>query len=108
VSSQFRDVSAALRLARKARGVSQEELSKQLGIGHGTLSRAETTTDIRFATLQQIARALDLEPMLIPRRLVPAVEAVVRHGMSEAPFSFDPDDDAPYDEAYDEPGASRR
>jgi len=108
VSSHFRDISAALRQARKARGVSQEELSKQLGIGHGTLSRAETSTDIRFATLQQIARALDLEPMLIPRRLVPAVDAVVRHGTSEAPFAFDPDDGMPYDEAYDEPGAPPR
>ncbi len=91
-----------LRQARKGRGLSQEELSKQLGIGQGTLSRAETTTDVQFGTLQQIARALDLEPMLVPRRLVPAVDAIVRHGTSAVAAAFDPDDDKPYDEAYDD------
>jgi transcriptional regulator with XRE-family HTH domain len=91
-----------LRRARKARGISQVELSRQLGIGQGTLSRAETTTEVRFGTLQQIARALDLEPMLVPRRLVPAVNMVVSHGLSTAPFAFHPDDEKPYDEAYDE------
>ncbi|MDP9105527.1 MAG: helix-turn-helix transcriptional regulator, partial [Candidatus Eremiobacteraeota bacterium] len=85
-----------------ARGVSQEELSKQLGIGQGTLSRAETSTDVQFGTLQQIARALDLEPMLVPRRLVPAVDAIVRHGTSAVASAFDPDDDKPYNEAYDD------
>jgi HTH-type transcriptional regulator / antitoxin HipB len=108
VSPQFRGISAGLRQARKARGLSQDELSKQLGIGQGTLSRAETTADVRFGTLQQIARALDLEPMLVPRRLVPAVEAVVQHATSGAPFPFEPDDDKPYDEAYDEPNGPDR
>ena len=102
MSPHFQGVAEALRRARKAHGVSQEELSKQLGIGQGTLSRAETSTDIRFGTLLQIARALDLEPMLVPRRLVPAVDAVVRHGTSGAPVAFEPDDEKPYDEAYDD------
>ncbi|HEY6235298.1 MAG TPA: helix-turn-helix transcriptional regulator [Candidatus Elarobacter sp.] len=98
-----------MRQARKARGISQEELSKQLGIGQGTLSRAETSSDVRFGTLLQVARALDLAPMLVPRRLVPAVDAVVRHGTSGAAVAFDPDDDKPYDEAYDdEPGGEGR
>ncbi len=101
----FRGITEALRQARKSRGLSQEELSKQLGIGQGTLSRAETSLDVRFGTLQQIARALDLEPMLIPRRLVGVVDAVVGHGVGGAD---DPDDDEPYDEAYDEPGGQGR
>ena len=101
---QSRGISAALRQARKAHGLSQDELSKQLGIGQGTLSRAETTGDVRFGTLQQIARALDLEPMLVPRRLVGAVDTIVRHGLSAV---AEPDDDEPYDEAYDEPGDDR-
>lgn len=100
MSHYFRGVAEALRRARKARGLSQEELSKQLGIGQGTLSRAETSTDIQFGTLQQIARALDLEPMLVPRRLVPVVDTVVRHGLSGVPEPDD--DDKPYDEAYDD------
>jgi hypothetical protein len=68
-------------------------------MGQGTLSRAETTSDVRFGTLLQIARALDLEVMLVPRRLVPAVDAVMRHGVER----FDSDDEKPYDEAYDAP-----
>jgi transcriptional regulator with XRE-family HTH domain len=100
VSSHFRGIAEALRRARKSRGLSQAELSKQLGIGHATLSRAETSTDVQLGTLQQVARALDLEPMLVPRHLVSLVEAVVLHGMSGV---SEPDDDEPYDEAYDEP-----
>jgi transcriptional regulator with XRE-family HTH domain len=97
-----------LREARKARRLSQEELSKQLGIGQATLSRAETSSDVRLGTLQQIARALDLEPMLVPRRLVPAVDAFVRHGGFSDRAPYDPDGDEPYDEAYDDaPGAGR-
>lgn len=102
MSVEFRGVADVLRKARKARGLTQEALGKQLGITQGALSRAEMGAGVRFETLQQIARALDLEPMLIPRRLVPAVNAVVQHGATGAPFSFDPDNERPYDESYDE------
>jgi transcriptional regulator with XRE-family HTH domain len=107
VANDFRGIGGQIRAARRARGVSQVRLSKQLGLGQGTLSRAETTSDVRLATLLQIARALDLEVMLVPRRLVlprrlvPAVDAIVRHGV--APALLDVDDDKPYDEAYDAP-----
>lgn len=104
MSSHFRVIGEALRGARKARKLSQAELSKQLGIGQATLSRAETSSEIQLGTLQQIARALDLEPMLVPRRLVPVVDAIVRHGTSEAAES---DDEGPYNEAYDEPAGER-
>lgn len=104
MSPQFRGISESLRRARKARGLSQEALSKQLGIGQGTLSRAETSADVQFGTLQQIARALDLEPMLVPRPLVGVVDAVLRNGLGGV---AEPDDDEPYDEAYDEPGRGR-
>lgn len=98
--SRFRSISDGLRAARKARGLSQAQLSKQLGIGQATLSRAETSTDIQVGTLQQIARALDLEPMLVPRRLVPVIGAIIRHGASGI---AEPHDDEPYDEGYDDP-----
>ena len=101
MANDFRGIGGQIRAARRARGVSQVRLSKQLGLGQGTLSRAETTSDVRLATLLQIARALDLEVMLVPRRLVPAVDAIVRHGV--APALLDVDDDKPYDEAYDAP-----
>ena len=104
--TQFREISDAIRAARRARGLSQAQLSKQLGIGQGTLSRAETTSDIRFGTLLQIARALDLEVILVPRRLVPAVDAIVRHALS--PERVEADDEKPYEEGYDEPSGGER
>lgn len=102
MAQQAQSIGNALRAARKTLRVSQHELSKQLGIGQGTLSRAETSTDVRFGTLAQIARALDLELVLVPRRLVPAIDAIVRHGSVSEPA--DPDRDEPYDEAYDTSG----
>jgi transcriptional regulator with XRE-family HTH domain len=104
VSTHFRGIGDSLREARRERRLSQAELSKQLGIGQGTLSRAETSSDVRLATLLQVARALDLEVMLIPRRLVPAVDAIVRHGAAPARH----DADEPYDEAYDAPPRGER
>ncbi|HTD35263.1 MAG TPA: helix-turn-helix transcriptional regulator, partial [Candidatus Elarobacter sp.] len=92
--SHFRETGSVLRHARKARRISQEALSKQLGISPATLSRAEQGTQIQFGTLQQIARALDLEPVLVPRRLVPAVNAIVESDMRGTAFSFDPNEDA--------------
>jgi HTH-type transcriptional regulator / antitoxin HipB len=101
VATPFQGVGAEIRHARKARGLSQAELSKQLGISQATLSRAELSTDVRLATVLQLARALDQELMLIPRRLVPAVDAIVRHGSVEGSFPSLAQD-APYDESYDE------
>ncbi|MEA2689471.1 MAG: hypothetical protein QOJ39_3158 [Candidatus Eremiobacteraeota bacterium] len=96
----FQGIGSEIRRARKARGLSQEELSKQLGISQGTLSRAELSPDVRLATVLQLARALDQEIMLIPRRLVPAVDAIVRHGTVDGSSATT---DEPYDESYDEP-----
>ena len=106
MATHFRGISDEIRAARRARGLSQADLSKQLGVGQGTLSRAETTSDVRFETIRQIARALDLEVMLVPRRLVPVVDAIVRHGAAPAPL--DVEDEQPYDEAYDAPSGGSR
>ena len=73
----FSDISRAIRGERRARGVSQAALAAKLGLRQGTISRAEQGADIHLNTLMQIARALDLELLLVPRRLVPAVQAVV-------------------------------
>jgi len=64
----------ALRKARIAAGLSQRALSAKLGIPQSRLSRIENgAIDVRTSTLLELSRALGLEPMLIPRRLVPAV-----------------------------------
>lgn len=64
----------ALRQARIEAGLSQRALSARLGIPQSRLSRIETgAIDVRTSTLLDLSRALGLEPMLVPRRLVPAV-----------------------------------
>ena len=68
----------ALRAARAHKGLSQRALSGRLGIPQSRLSRIESgTVDLRTSTLLDLARALDLEPVLVPRRLVPAVTRII-------------------------------
>jgi len=73
----------ALRSARIAAGLSQRALSAKLGIPQSRLSRIENgAVDVRTSTLLDLARALGLEPMLIPRRLVPAVVRITGNAAS--------------------------
>ncbi len=62
--------------ARKRRKISQMELAKRTGIGQGNLSRIENKqADPLTGNLVELARALDLELMLIPKQYVPAILA---------------------------------
>jgi hypothetical protein len=45
-------------------------------------TRIERGGDLRLSTLLEMARILDLEPMLIPKRLVPAIQALIEHAAS--------------------------
>lgn len=68
----------ALRAAREKKALSQRAFSAMLGIAQGRLSRIETgTTNLRASSLLELARALDLEVMLVPRQLVPAVNSLI-------------------------------
>lgn len=70
-----------LRQARLNRKLSQAELARKLGLRQRQISDLERATmDSRLSTLQNVARALDLELMLIPRHLISAVEALQRAG----------------------------
>ena len=69
----------ALRVARQAKQVSQRRLSQTAGMPQSHLSKIEQgQVDLQLSSLVELARSLDLEPMLVPRRLVPAVEALLR------------------------------
>jgi transcriptional regulator with XRE-family HTH domain len=68
-----------LKGARQAKGVSQRSLSEQTGITQANISKIENGgVDIKISTLIELARALDLEVTLVPRRAVPAVQSLVR------------------------------
>lgn len=69
----------AVRAVRKAKKLNQSALAKQAGLNQPQLSQIEAgKSDIRYTTLVELARALELELMLVPRRSVPAVSSVIR------------------------------
>lgn len=68
-----------LQAARERKGLSQRALAAKLGVRQSYVSRIETASvDPKTSSLTEIARALDLELVLISRRLVPAVQALQR------------------------------
>lgn len=69
-----------LKQTRKARALSQRTLSTQAGVPQGHISKIENgTVDLRISSLVELARVLGLEVMLVPRKSVPAVQALVRN-----------------------------
>ncbi len=68
-----------LKEAREAKGLSQRGLSARTGVPQSHISKIESGgTDIRLSSLIGLARVLDLELKLVPRKAVAAVETVVR------------------------------
>jgi transcriptional regulator with XRE-family HTH domain len=73
------DIIKALKHARQAKGLSQRALSSLIGVPQSHISKIESGgTDIRLSSLIELARVLDLELKLVPRKAVPAIETVVR------------------------------
>lgn len=67
-----------IRIRRQVKGLSQAQLGKALSMPQSHLARIESgATDVRLSIFIEIARTLDLEPMLIPKYIVPAVEYVI-------------------------------
>jgi len=92
-----------LKAAREKKGLSQRELSAKSGVPQGHISKIENgAVDLRLTSLVALARILELELMLIPRKAVSAVHSVVRSSegrIGENPgglrpaYSLDEDDD---------------
>jgi transcriptional regulator with XRE-family HTH domain len=68
-----------IRKAREAKGFTQSDLGHRIGQPQSAISRIERGADIRLSTLLELARVLELEPILVPKHLVPAVQALVGH-----------------------------
>ena len=69
----------SLKRARKAKGLSQRELSAKSGVPQSHISKIENgAVDLRVSSLVALARTLDLELELVPRKIVPAVQSIVR------------------------------
>lgn len=79
-------IAGTLRSTREARGLSQRELSIKSGVPQGHISKIENNAvDLRFSSLVALARALDLEPILVSRKSVPAVQSIASSAPAGAP-----------------------
>jgi transcriptional regulator with XRE-family HTH domain len=78
-SAQLSILADQLKTARERKGLSQRALAEKVGLPQGHISRIErAAVDLQTSNLLQIARALDLELVLVPRKALPAIEALSR------------------------------
>lgn len=74
--------------ARRKRGWSQAELGRRVELPQMHISGIETGKIVpRYDTLLDLVRVLGLDLVMVPRALVPAVQALVRHYRSPSSVS---------------------
>jgi len=76
------DMRHALKEARRKRGWTQAELGRHSGLPQMHISGIESGKIVpRFDTLLDLVRVLDYDLLMVPRSLVPALQALIReHG----------------------------
>jgi transcriptional regulator with XRE-family HTH domain len=91
VSYASEDLLAQLRRERERARITQRGLSQRSGVTQSHISQIESgKLEPGLSSFLALARSLDLEPVLVPRKLLPAVTGVLRaHG----PFDPNPDPD---------------
>lgn len=82
MSAGIKEIAASVRKARIAKALTQKELGQRVGLPQSHISKIEKgAVDLKLSSLVEIARALDLEITLVPRKALAAVEGAVRaHG----------------------------
>ncbi|MGL5047548.1 MAG: helix-turn-helix domain-containing protein [Shewanella sp.] len=71
----------SLREARVRKGFSQRELSARSGVPQSHISKIESGgVDLRISSLISLARVLDLELFVAPKKSVPAIKSIIRSG----------------------------
>ena len=91
-------IASALKDARRAKGLSQRALGKKAAVPQSHISKIENgAVDLRVSSLVELARALHLELMLVPRQSVPAVQSIMRRdgerSSARPAYRLDEDDD---------------
>lgn len=72
-------IAKQLEQVRRAQKKSQQDLASMTGINRMTISKIETEqTDPRLSSIYELARALGLELMLVPKSIRPQLESIVR------------------------------
>ncbi len=75
------DLRTELESARRAAGVSQQQLASRAGLSRMTVQRTESREiDPKLSTVIEMARALGMDVMLVPTVLRPDLENFVRSG----------------------------
>jgi transcriptional regulator with XRE-family HTH domain len=82
MSAGIKDIATSVKEARLAKSLTQQELGQRVGLPQSHISKIEKgDVDLQLSSLAEIARALDLEVKLVPRKALLAVEGAVRaHG----------------------------
>ena len=88
------NLAKTLRLAREKKGLTQRSLAERTGLPQSHVSKIENAAvDLQTSSLIELARALDLEVVLIPRSLIPAIRALQRESTTRAVPAYRLDDD---------------
>lgn len=69
-----------LESSRKAARLTQADLARRSGVNRMTVGRIEAGLDPRLSTVQELARAMGMDIMLVPVNLRAEVEGFVRSG----------------------------
>lgn len=79
MSYAIEHIAESLKAARERKGLSQRALSAKAGVPQSHISKIENgAVDLRLSSLVELARVLDLELTLVPRKRLPAVRAIIR------------------------------
>lgn len=90
------DILRVLSETRGALSLSQAALARKLGLTQAQISLIERgLSDPRFSTLQNIAGALDLQLMLVPRQLGPVVATLIADSLATQDSASDADFEPP-------------
>ncbi|HEX4065562.1 MAG TPA: helix-turn-helix transcriptional regulator [Acidobacteriaceae bacterium] len=76
-----------IREARESKGLTQSDLGSRIGQPQSAVSRIERGGDLRVSTLLEMARVLEMEPVLVPKHLVPAIHALLGHALDQGDAS---------------------
>lgn len=90
-------IAGTLKTARQAKRLTQRALGRKVAVPQSHISKIENgAVDLRVSSLVELARALHLELMLVPRKTVPVVQSIIRSDAGEPArpaYSLDEGDD---------------
>lgn len=76
---QLAPLAATLKSARERKGLSQRALAAKAGMPQSQISKIENAAvDLQTSSLLALARALDLEVVLVSRQALPAIQTIQR------------------------------